>query len=968
MIGTPGNFRVRLGSVANCHYNYIYFAEFGFSTLPWKEPGTLKLVSVSPATRSFPDWPKTLTLTFSGPISIHDVRQMRYELTSLENPKDVRIFPFDKLGQFYIINNNEALKVAERRLLENVAERSMLENVSIAPTPETPCLSFCEENPMSEACVACCTGVVHEKPWDCGEDSHVKCCKEWTPDCWDTPSKKNRMHSCNMCLPLFFSLTTYQTPDFITIEDNVLTIDHLYLARYSEFREVRKALLHSNVMVNLVLGRGAIVDAFSRSRPAVSGSWNFRVARQAKRVQLSNTLAGRAVPNFPAWINLTIPALVNWRCPVDVRGFGLQHKDLAGGQMMRPGDLCRMIVARETPLPYNPSPSTQSPTWVPTTRVPTFAPTLPTTQVPTASPTTTAPTGSPTTPAPTSNPTSVPTRRPTTSSPTTSSPTTAFPTYEPTASPTTTAFAPRNMECEDDDYWPQECPFPQYVQLVVDKTKNTTTLAVNTQSEQFKQDFPDLERVKGKVTVTVDRAALVTTDGTDTPIEIPSQDPYFVIAPTNNEGLAVTNGGLRLDVGRNVVIIPAGTIPDTAVIEAAVITPVLPALIPAPVSDTIRIVIYNENDTVAEIQNLMTPVQMILPIPEIEQIVAKTWSPCQQQVYYHDPTCVWWSEANSDWSTAGCTTDNRNSSETTCYCNHLTDFAVLAALESCQEVNPLPYYVFAGPFFCIFLYCLWAMGMLMWYRNESKKPGFGSLIGQHALMAIASLARALGPLAVLPGASAGTASALFAIPYLAKFPSFLLLVFQWATIVHFAMQTGGARKYMMPAWAVFCVLIDLTVAAVFIYFHVTMEVAAVLAGTITLAVLATLFSLGFLVYAYSLAKQFPKDLGSSASKGKSSLRSRVQMGGFSFATLFILEAACHPAALYLQQQNVQEGLLGSTCVFLLAEFLSYCIILWLFYPALISYFTPKMPTTTGMELTRQSSRKSAISSASSSAV
>jgi len=952
MIATPGNFRVRMGAVQGCSSNFLPFVEFGFSTLPWNEPGTLKLLSVTPSAISFPDWPKNLTLKFSGPIEMHDIRQMRYELTSLENPSDVRAFPFDRLYTERVSAYHEFIPQPLRRLLA-----PMLENVAVAPTPNTPCLPFCQNDTMSEACFSCCTGVLHEKPWDCGEGSQVKCCKEWTPDCWNTPSEKNKMHSCNMCGVATYPFTTYEPPDFMYIDYDTLVIDHQYLAINSDFKELRKVLLYSNVNVNLVLGRNAIVDGFSRTRPAVPGSWNFQVVRKAKRVQLAKSLAGRSVQSLPAWINFTIPALANWRCPTDVRGFGIQHKNLAGGQVMHPGDLCRMIIAREDP-PVFYSPTSASPTWAPTTAEPTQAPT---TAEPTAAPTTPEPTQAPTTPEPTASPTAPTTPNPTTPYPTgtpsSRAPTpypTNNPTWQPTSSPTTSAYAPRTIECDQDADWPQECPYPKYLQLVVDKIANATTLAVNTQDELFKQDFPDLDRVTGMVTVTVDRAALIATD--ETPIETPSQDPFFVILPSNNAGLAVTSGGLRLNVGKNVVIIPANTVADTAVIDASVVTPVLPLGIPAPVSDTIRIIIYSDNDTVAKIENLQVPVQMILPIPEIEPVVSKTWNPCQQQVYYHDPTCVWWNEAESDWSTAGCVTDNRNSTETSCFCNHLTDFAVLAALESCQEVDPLPYYVFAGPFFCIFLYCLWAMGMLAWYRNESKKPGFGPLIGQHSLMAIASMARALGPLAVLPGTTAGSASALFAIPYLAKFPSFLLLVFQWATIVHFAMQTGGGRKFMMPAWAVFCVLIDLTVAGVFIYFHITKEVVAVLAGTITLAVLAAVFSLAFLAYAYWLAKQFPKQLSASTTQKRLSLRSRVQIGGFSFAMLFMLEAACHPAALYLQQQNIQEGLLASTCAFLLAEFASYCVILWLFYPALRAYFVPRSMTKTDLELTRQSTK------------
>lgn len=147
---------------------------------------------------------------------------------------------------------------------------------------------------------------------------------------------------------------------------------------------------------------------------------------------------------------------------------------------------------------------------------------------------------------------------------------------------------------------------------------------------------------------------------------------------------------------------------------------------------------------------------------------------------------------------------------------------------------------------------------------------------------------------------------------------------------------------MMPAFAVFCVLTDLAAAALFIYFNATQSIEAVVAGTIALAALSGIFSVAFLAYGCSLARSFPKELstaqgGTATNKKLGGLRFRVQLGGTLFALFFIVEAVCHPIALYLQQQNVGYGLLASTCLFLLAEFLSFVLILWLFYPALKSF-------------------------------
>lgn len=75
MIRIPGNFRVRLGNMVDCSHTLVPFAEFGFSTLPWIDPGTIQLLNVGPATETFPDWPKSLSLQFSAPIMIHEDRK-----------------------------------------------------------------------------------------------------------------------------------------------------------------------------------------------------------------------------------------------------------------------------------------------------------------------------------------------------------------------------------------------------------------------------------------------------------------------------------------------------------------------------------------------------------------------------------------------------------------------------------------------------------------------------------------------------------------------------------------------------------------------------------------------------------------------------------------------------------------------------------------------------------------------------
>lgn len=917
MMHTPGNFRVRIGNVKSCNIaleQFVPWGEFGFSTLNWTAPGPIRLVSVTsyPQETSFAGWPKNISLQYSAPIAVRDIRQIRYEVTPNKNPKQTFVFRFDRLvptswRAFHVI------LIAQRRLLSG----------PVPSQPHTPCLPFCEVDPSSPACQVCCTTVIHEKAWSCGEDSSARCCKEWHADCWDTPSGANLNHSCNMCIGASTIVRSYEIPPWMFVQnDTVLVIDHETLAFAEDFGELRKVLLHSDASVKLVIERGSLVDAFSQSIPGAAASWTFQVTRQPKELRFP--MNGRSIQKFPAWINFTVDAPVTWRCATEIRGFGIQHKALAGGDIMRPGDLCRFPVVRSEPPPQY-FPSTSSPTKTPSTPFPTRSPNA---------------AASPATPSPTSLPTNIPTFFPTTGypSPAPTAPTPP-PTNAPTLSPSIGVLAPQSIPCDRDAFWPEECPYPLYVQLLV--VNGSTTIAVDTQSEFFHQDFKDLDKTEGEFTVSLESFSLVTTDGASVPVVAPAEKISFVVSPTNYEGVALTDGGLRIPVDKNFVIIPAMTINATAVIEATVIPPPKFPNIPIPTSDVIRIVIFNANKTVAKLKNLVESVQLFLPIPEIIPVAAKKWSPCQGQVYYHSATCVWWDEPAKDWSTSGCTTSRANTSQIQCDCNHLTDFAVLQALESCQEVDPLPYYVFAGPFFCVFLYCLWALVQLALHRKP-KKAGWNPLFGQHALMAIAAMTRALGPLAILPGIPIAATSALFALPYLAKFPSFLLLIVQWATIVMFPMNSGGGRKFIMPAFAVLCILIDLVVAAVFIYFHANEAIEAILIGTITLAALAGVYAIAFLIYGYLLARSFPKELsssqgGTSSNKNLGGVRFRVQLGGFLFALFFIIEAICHPIALYLQQeQNFPYGLLASTSLFLLTEFLSYVLVLWLFYPALQS--------------------------------
>ena len=114
--------------------------------------------------------------------------------------------------------------------------------------------------------------------------------------------------------------------------------------------------------------------------------------------------------------------------------------------------------------------------------------------------------------------------------------------------------------------------------------------------------------------------------------------------------------------------------------------------------------------------------------------------------------CMWYDNNQNVWSTSGCATEiDVSKSKISCYCSHLTKFAVITALSydesgitgckiSLNDFLGIGDYIvhFCSVFFVCFLsilllvlykiYCLWKTKLLTWNRYAEMKESFNALI------------------------------------------------------------------------------------------------------------------------------------------------------------------------------------------------------------------------------------------------
>jgi len=168
---------------------------------------------------------------------------------------------------------------------------------------------------------------------------------------------------------------------------------------------------------------------------------------------------------------------------------------------------------------------------------------------------------------------------------------------------------------------------------------------------------------------------------------------------------------------------------------------------PALVSEVVDVVLYN--------QDLPVPISGLSEGNGVTITVASTPETCTVAEANLGVTCLWWSSANFEWSSEGCTTVASHG-QTTCSCNHLTEFAAFQQNLVCVDTQT----VWAVMIVCatVLTYLVFAMVIFV-YSSVVKESDHGDQLGSSlfvlSLLALSSVSALIVTLHYLENLGSG---------------------------------------------------------------------------------------------------------------------------------------------------------------------------------------------------------------------
>lgn len=226
------------------------------------------------------------------------------------------------------------------------------------------------------------------------------------------------------------------------------------------------------------------------------------------------------------------------------------------------------------------------------------------------------------------------------------------------------------------------------------------------------------------------------------------------------------------------------------------------------------------------------------------------------------PVCNFWDVENNKWSTDGCETISDPAANIyTCSCTHATDFSMLlldSGVGDCVQVVPHiePFFTFAAVYILIGLVALFYGSKLMTLCRE--KCHLEMILEHLGVFAVCVLRTFLSLYQAGLGGSISfiTIASISAVPRLLEFFMFSFIVARWGAILHFGMSGPNAFKkvrYFLLAINIFAAAI---VLYVFLAFALSPSYDAAIVGEALSAFNGLFLSVGFMVYACWLHKQF----------------------------------------------------------------------------------------------------------------
>lgn len=333
-----------------------------------------------------------------------------------------------------------------------------------------------------------------------------------------------------------------------------------------------------------------------------------------------------------------------------------------------------------------------------------------------------------------------------------------------------------------------------------------------------------------------------------------------------------------------------------------------------------------------------------LPINrELFQEVGKISQPCAGQAL----SCEWQHPETLEFLESGCAVTGENVDMgsgivgTQCTCSHLTVFAIvlreemqLAPLCQAQEVD----YVLIALYAVLAACLLVQLAKLVFYKL-SKQQTF-----QHALLLIASVLRILYLVVKPVIASLAGLVALGLFPSAIALTLFIYLLLVWASLQQASFTTSPFSPFRIP-FVLVTVLVCLGMLAIVVLVAVPFgdtpeaqqrnQQAIVMDGSYALAALYAVVCVLVLLSGLGLRRSLGDKTGSSgsAAEWRRLFLNRVLIATLALSVSLFVGACLWVAAVQTDILASSEATLGTTASFFVVDWLSLCVMTWLFSKA-----------------------------------